>query len=441
MTQREDRYGRAAALVRPDEGLINRRIFVDSDVYEAEMERIFARCWLFVGHESQVAQPGDFVTTYMGEDPVIVVRDRAGELQVLLNSCSHKGRRVCEVDEGRIATFVCPYHGWSYRTNGQLVGVPNSADAYYGELDKSALGLRRVARVDTYKGLIFATWDATAPSLREYLGDICWYLDIALDRSAEGTELVGSVQKWRVKANWKTGADNFVSDFQHAQSIAHASALTVTGVPVAPPSAGGQANAGPGHGLFFFRDVSTELRPNGTAGWMSQHFPHAADRLGELRGRGEVDPIAGTIFPNLSFNLLPTIPNLRMWMPRGPHEMEVWCWGIVDAGVADDVKLQMQRSFQFMFGPGGIVEQDDGDHWAGVTDAGRGFVTSQGWSHMTMGLGHETFDPDLPGEHGLLISESNARAYYRRWRDLLLADSWDDLPASTHSSAARAVAR
>ena len=94
-----------------------------------------------------------------------------------------------------------------------------------------------------------------------------------------------------------------------------------------------------------------------------------------------------------------------------------------------------------MFGVSGIVEQDDGDQWQEVTDAGRGFVTSQGWSHMAMGLGHEIIDPDLPGEHGLLISESNARAYYRRWRDLLLADSWDDLPASTHSSAARAVAR
>ena len=94
-----------------------------------------------------------------------------------------------------------------------------------------------------------------------------------------------------------------------------------------------------------------------------------------------------------------------------------------------------------MFGAGGIVEQDDGDQWQVVTDAGRGYMTARGGRTSAMGLGHEFTDPDLPGELGLLISESNARAFYRRWRDLLLADTWDDLPASTHSSAARAIAR
>src|SRR5262249_18141819 len=152
-------------------------IFDDAEVHAVEMERIFARCWLFVGHVSQLAEPGDFVTTMMGEDPVIVVRDRDGGVRVLLNSCSHKGRTVCVLDRGNATGFTCSYHGWRYRNDGTLGGVPNSADAYFGELDKSSLGLVG-ARVETYKGLIFATWDHNAPALEDYLGDIRWYLDI-----------------------------------------------------------------------------------------------------------------------------------------------------------------------------------------------------------------------------------------------------------------------
>ena len=105
---------------------------------------------------------------------------------------------------------------------------------------------------------------------------------------------------------------------------------------------GVQANPAPGHGLFLFRAQHGRPRTQGTAAFMAaQHSPTPPTRLGELRGRGDIDPIAGTVFPNLSFNLARRIPNLRMWMPRGPHEMEVWTWGIVDAGVADDVKPQM----------------------------------------------------------------------------------------------------
>jgi len=110
----------AAALVEPDVGRINRRIYGDAAIHEIELERIFARCWLFIGHESQIPNPGDFVATFMGEDPVILVRDQSGRFGVFLNNCTHKGRTVCELDRGNQHFFVCPYHGWSFRTDGSL---------------------------------------------------------------------------------------------------------------------------------------------------------------------------------------------------------------------------------------------------------------------------------------------------------------------------------
>lgn len=426
----------AAALVEPDVGRINRRIYGDSSIHEIELARIFARCWLFIGHESQIPNPGDFVTTFMGEDPVILVRDQSGRFGVFLNNCTHKGRTVCELDRGNQHFFVCPYHGWSFRTDGSLAAVPYFKEAYFGEIDRSKFGLKRCAQVASYRGLIFATWDAAAPPLRDYLGDMAWYLDIGLNRSSAGTELIGPPQKFRVHANWKTGAENFISDFQHAQAVAHTSALRATnptGNIETPPDGGAQANPAPGHGLFMRlggRGINMT-----TADFMAMNSPDAPERLGALRGTGQIDPIAGTVFPNLSFNLILGIPNLRVWMPKGPYEMEVWTWGLVDAGVSDAVKAQMYRGFQSRFGVSGLVEQDDGDQWQEVSAAAKGYVGRNEWNYIGMGLGHEFIDETMPGELGLLISESNARAFYRRWRDLILADNWKDLPATTHRGA------
>ena len=101
-------------LVDVENGRISRRIFIEREIYEQELERIFARCWLFLCHECQIPRPGDFFSTYMGEDPVLVVRDTEGQLGAFLNVCRHRGNRLCRADTGNAATFTCAYHGWSF---------------------------------------------------------------------------------------------------------------------------------------------------------------------------------------------------------------------------------------------------------------------------------------------------------------------------------------
>ena len=107
-------------------GQISREIFVNDEIYQEELERVFTRAWLFVGHESQIPNPGDFFVSSMGEESVILCRDRAHKVHVFLNSCRHRGMKVCRYDEGNTAVLTCPYHGWSYSTDGKLVGVPTS---------------------------------------------------------------------------------------------------------------------------------------------------------------------------------------------------------------------------------------------------------------------------------------------------------------------------
>ncbi len=144
-------------MVDMDAGTVSREVFVDPEIYAQEQEQLFARAWLFVGHESQMSKPGDFFVSSMGEESVILCRDRQNEIHVFLNSCAHRGMKVCRYDEGNTPVFSCPYHGWSYATDGKLVGVPYFKDAYREKLDKSKWGLPVVAQLYNFRGGIWAT--------------------------------------------------------------------------------------------------------------------------------------------------------------------------------------------------------------------------------------------------------------------------------------------
>ena len=216
--------GYTHGLVDMATGQISREIFVNEVIYQQELEQVFTRAWLFVGHTRQIHKTGDFFVSCMGEESVILCRDREEQIHVFLNSCRHRGMKVCRYDEGNTPVFTCPYHGWSYATDGKLVGVPFFKEAYHGQLDKSKWGLVEVAQLAHYKGTIWATWDATAPPLLEYLGDFTRYLDLSLDAwdgREGGTEVLGGVQKWLIPCNWKFPAENFSGDSYH--NISHRS--------------------------------------------------------------------------------------------------------------------------------------------------------------------------------------------------------------------------
>jgi len=240
-----------SSLVDGERGLVSRRIFIEQDIYQQELEQIFARCWLFLCHESQIPKPGDFFSTYMGEDPVLVMRDTGGKVNAFLNICRHRGNRLCRADSGNASSFSCAYHGWTYGNDGHLMAVPNERDAYYGELDQSQWNLVPVAQLDIYKGLIFATFDPDAPSLLDYLGEMTWYLDVFFDRREGGVEVLEGTQKWAVPCNWKIPADNFVSDSYHIQWT-HLSAILTSFSDVStgrPIGSGSAVSVGNGHGV------------------------------------------------------------------------------------------------------------------------------------------------------------------------------------------------
>lgn len=417
-------------LVDLEAGLLHRRVFADPAIYELERERIFTRCWLYLGHESELPNPGDFVTAYMGEEPVIVCRENSGRLQAFVNLCRHRGNRVCRADRGNVRFFRCAYHGWTYGMDGRLVNVPMAEN--YANLDRGQWGLIPVAQLDTYKGLIFGNFDAEAPGLLEYLGDMAWYLDILLDRREGGTEVRGP-HRWVLEANWKTAAENFAGDGYHIAST-HGSArglgIDTTNSRARDWSKGYQVACANGHGLVtwvcppedqgpWFAQPTAEL-----TAYMRQHAGEIEARLGTVRAR-RIAPSAGTVFPNFSLHWLTR--TLRVWQPRGPQKMEIWSWSIVDKAAAPEIKQNMHFMSQYRFSPTGVFEQDDMDNWLQVSQAGRSIVARRFPANYQMDLGSEIAGTGLKGRIANRWSDCNQLGIYQHWARLLEAGSWAEL--------------
>jgi phenylpropionate dioxygenase-like ring-hydroxylating dioxygenase large terminal subunit len=394
-----------SGLIDYDRREIAMRVLVDPDLYRIELRQLFGRTWNVVGHVTELPNEGDFVTRYLGEDPVIVTRDRKGELQVLLNACQHRGMQVCRSEAGNASQFKCPFHGWVYDDNGRFLGSPIAKQQMHGDvLPKSELGLRR-ARVDTYAGLIFATLNPEIAPLADHLGDLKFYLDLFYDITEDGLEVVGPPQRFSIAGNWKLAAEQFVGgDGYHTVSL-HRSQfdLGLLGTTAditaekAPGTDGLDVSFRHGHSVrcaypLFPMDQSLSplqrleiFPPAGMTPDMVSPLPNRL-RSEQIRVLADAPPTVGGIFPNVATFRFPfltpegqlsAVIGFHTFLPKGPEEMEFWHWTLVERSASPEVKEMVRRTTVQTVGTSGQIEQDDGECWPITTRGARGFYTSE----------------------------------------------------------------
>ena len=432
-------------LVDLERGFVSREIYVNDEIYHQELEQVFARAWLFIGHETLVPNPGDFFQSRMGEEPVLLVRDHKGKLHVFLNTCRHRGMKVCRYDDGNTRLFTCPFHGWSYDTDGTLVGVPHFKTAFHGELDKSALGLHEVAQMCNFYGSIWATWDPKAPLFEDYLGAF----EPGVRRSFEGSdgrdngvEFFSPVQKWRLPTNWKFPGFSFAGDSLHGVT-------THRSINVAATGPQGDLNEGDRHGVgrtFPSTSYEMSVRELGHGGhnsiyeqpgvgpyddtWQTEppevdaYYRRTRDAKAKKYEGQYLHGGGGCVFPNVIVGG----QRILLWHPDGVGVTQSWRFYTVDRDAPKVVKDAQRRYMMRYCGPAGLTESDDMENWNYASQASSGTIARRLAYPFQAGLGYAHGDDRVPGMTlNARAAEENQRSRLHRWVAFMEAGSWDDL--------------
>jgi benzoate/toluate 1,2-dioxygenase alpha subunit len=405
---------------QPDTFQVHTDAYMDAQVFDAEMRRIFERTWVYVGHESQVPAVGDYRTTVIGRQPVIVSRHEDGEIYVLLNRCRHRGSVVCREELGHSNFFRCPYHNWGYANDGTLVGMAQSS-GYPEDFDKSRWGLRRAPGVANHRGLIFARLSGEGETFEEYFAPVRKYVDWWLNRSPAGTiSVLPAAHKYPYPGNWKwqaeNGHDGYHGNYVHEswqRLLERAGEGTVRDVRKYR-TGGCTRGFSYGHGLLE--------RPGGlnpAASWtgrMMVKYPEYAEALKSAYGDQEIEEISARrnifVFPNLY--LFDT--QIRVINPIAVDSTEVHLYVYGLDGAPDALNQGRYRAHERFYGPAGFGSPDDVEIFVcNQTGLQAGGID---WVLLSRGMHRETVGGD--GETvGHSTDEVPVRSMYREWKRLM----------------------
>jgi len=401
---------------------VNRSALIDENVFQSEMRSIFNRCWLYVGHESEIPKPGDFRARDVGNRPLIFWHGLDGVKRVFYNTCRHRAALVCRVPNGNAKTMSCFYHAWTYASNGTLNGLP--AEEGYGEdFDRSCMSLLSPVKVDSYRGFVFVCYDPNAVDLRTYLASAAEYLDLVTDQ-AKMMEIVPGAHEFSMDANWKLYVENTVDGY-------HVMPLHVTyfefleefeGTKTSLSNYSEAIDLGNGHSVIKFR--GSWARP--VARWTPalgehnrKHIDATHAELVRRYGPERAELIAQSdcnmlIFPNLLvLNILGVV--IRSISPTSAGHTKITQWSLAPVGQDPDLRARLLDYFITFQGPGGLATPDDLE---ALEACQAGFRAGDGvpWSDMSRGMHRE-----LGGQASLVTDELQLRTYWRRWQSLLNA--------------------
>jgi p-cumate 2,3-dioxygenase subunit alpha len=414
----------AKELVRdsPEQGTfrVHRSTMTEQRILDAEWDRIFQRSWLYVGHESELPEPGDYRRRNVARRPLIFLRNREGEVKIFFNTCTHRGALVCRKDAGNANNFQCFYHAWTFNTDGELMGVPGK-DAYAEEVDLSELALGAPARVESFKGLYFISFADDIEDLETWLGPLGELMGYTLDAGEVlgGWQVMDGTSNFEIKANWKLLVENSIDSY-HFATVHQTYGSYVAKRRAAAGGTKRKEPTGPtSRGLAF---------PNGHAGFLheSDGRPIAApnpmwsesanseiqqvrERLFERFG-SEIAPQMADwsrhllVFPNLMFQDSSTGFRIRQIWPLAPDRMQVLQWELVPREESDELRASRLDSSATFLGPGGFGSPDDVE---ALESCQHGFAAIESpWSDISRGIRRDEPRAD---------DELQMRGFWREW--------------------------
>jgi benzoate/toluate 1,2-dioxygenase alpha subunit len=428
-------------VVHHEDGLraVDRRIFVDPEMFELEQRQIWEKVWVYVAHESQLPKPKDYITGWIGRAPIVINRDKTGKLNAFVNICSHRGATLCRTSKGNASTFVCSFHGWAYDGQGKLLAAMNEEGAGYPEsFDKSKRGLTRV-RLENYRGFLFATLNKDAEPLTDYLAEAKTFIDIVVEQSPQGIEVLKGRSVYTYEGNWKLQAENGVDGYHvdsvHANYVqmiknrakinAEGKALKVMAVGDFNRFRGGYYDLGNGHTMLWSSVSNPQDRP------IYGRREELAASMGKEKADWAVNRSRNLgIYPSM-FLMDQMGTQIRMFRPLSVDKTEVTIYCFAPVGEPAVERSKRIRQYEDFFNASGMATPDDLTEF-NETQKGCNHYSVVRWSDMSRGQVHEVPGADdlavglgiTPGSSGAKASDEGIFiAQHGRWAELMKAGS------------------
>ncbi|WEB39567.1 Rieske 2Fe-2S domain-containing protein [Streptomyces yunnanensis] len=396
-------------------------VYRDERIYELEMERIFHSSWVYVGHESEIAEPGDYRLVRVGRQRMLLVRGHDGAIRLLRNRCTHRGTELCQAPSGNANAFRCHYHGWTFHNTGELVGV-SFPDGYPGGTAKHGRDLWSAPRLDSYRGFVFASLRPDVPALREHLGPATDYIDGYVDH-AGGRELCvdACAHTSRYRGNWKlqveNGVDGYHANFTHSSFFAVMQRRTGKQSRYIVQEEGGcTRDLGHGHVVLDQSEVAGEVLSRRLA-TLPGFDGLSAERLGlvedEYRALLEANAGPGynlSVFPNLQLIGI----HIREIEPVAVDETVITLKPLMIKAAPPAINGLRRRYHELFWGPAGFGTPDDLEMLGRVHDGNR---PVDGWVSFERGT-HRLENGDH-GPRAAITDEVPQRGLYSQWAALL----------------------
>jgi phenylpropionate dioxygenase-like ring-hydroxylating dioxygenase large terminal subunit len=429
-------------LVKDDR--VHGRVYTDPAIFEEEIDKIFSRGWVYVGHASEIPRQGDFRVTDIGGQSVIMVRSDDGQVQLLMNRCAHRANAVCQIERGNAKVFRCAYHGWTYRNNGESAGVTYQ-DRYDASFREEDHGLRKAPRIGIYRGFVFGSLSPAGITLDEHLGQLVKdQIDLFVDLSPAGElDVTAGVHKYGYRANWKfqveNSMDGYHANFVHQsffENVRRRTGMNLTDFATSQ-SLAQTRDLGNGHVMIDFRPYNKANGARMSAMMPSDSGKAYRDALIAGHGQARTDELLtarGThllVFPNLVLIGV----QIRIIRPIKIDQTEVFLYPTMLAGAPHELNVARLRGHEAFYGPAGGGATDDLE----MFERNQIGLSAQvdPWLVLSRGRQQEYQDTDR-AIVGQVTDEVTQRGIWRQWKKVM-SQQVDEAPARLDTSGAGAA--